>query len=77
MVRPNQIIKSEGSNLTFLMFAQSENQVKRRVVALNFPGQFIMNLGDEDYVDEVVTNVELATQGMVNRYKVTLDTSRL
>lgn len=79
MVRPNQIISSDIKNgkLTFIMFARDESTVKRRVALLNFPGKFIMNLGNSSYVDQVVDNVELVSEGMVNRYAVTLNLNRL
>lgn len=75
MVRPNQIIQREGSELTFLMFARSENQVSRRVVMLNFPGVYLRKvvLGDVA-IGDLVTEVEKITEGTVNRYAVTLDT---
>lgn len=77
MVRPNQIIKSGDNELTFLMFARSENAVKRRVLFINFPPKVVdVVLGDET-VDQHISNVELATEGRVNRYKVTVDTAGL
>jgi len=77
MVRPNQIIKSEGDELTFLMFAQSENAVKRRVLFINFPSKAVDVLLRDETVDQHISNVELATEGRVNRYKVTVDTGGL
>lgn len=79
MVRPNQIIQSnlEDGELTFLMFARSVKQVKRRVLYLNFPSTIRSTiLGDED-VDDFIKRVEVVTTGTVNRYAVTVNTSKL
>lgn len=73
MVRPNQIISSTSNTLTFLMFARSEPQVKRRVLLLNFPGKMIPAVLKREDLDQYIRNVELATEGMVNRYKVTVN----
>lgn len=73
MVRPNQILSRSGKELTFIMFARSESQVKRRVVALNFPGKYLMSGLSTD----AVTNVEVISEGGVNRYAVTVDIERL
>jgi len=72
MVRPNQIIASTDTTLTFLMFARSEKQVKRRVMLLNFPGLAIQLL-KRGSLDQYVEGVELVTEGIVNRYEVTVD----
>ena len=75
MVRPNQIIERNGKELTFLMFARSEEQVKRRVVALNFPTHYLSTFFSDASATEIVNNVELMTEGSVNRYAVTIDTA--
>lgn len=80
MVRPNQIIQSdpEEGRLTFIMFARSERMVKRRVMALNFPGEFpSLVLGEKD-VDDVVVDVTLLNDGVLtNRYAVSVDLDNL
>lgn len=76
MVRPNQIIASNIQNgeLTFIMFARTEEQVKRRVLLLNFPSLGLQALTNPD---DFVTNVQLVTEGMVNRYAVTVNTNAI
>lgn len=75
MVRPNQIIESdvEKKQLTFIMFARSEEQVKRRVLFLNFPGKAIRSGLDTS----PITNVEVVSEGMVKRYAVTVNLAEL
>ena len=77
MVRPNQIIERDGDKLTFLMFARSKTQVKRRVLALNFPMSYFKRLLSGSTTTEPVTRVTQFTEGKVNRYEVTVDTSKL
>lgn len=79
MVRPNQIIKSNLDNgeLTFLMFARSESQVKRRVLLINFPSVAADLLMSDASVDDYISNVRQVTSGRVNRYAVTVDTDAL
>lgn len=75
MVRPNQVISSnlDQNELTFIMFAQSEQQVKRRVLFLNFPSVIIpVMLGDAE-IDDFIAQIQLVTEGMVNRWAVTID----
>lgn len=55
------------------MFARSESQVNRRVVALNFPGKYLTSGLSTD----AVTNTEIISEGMVNRYAVTVDVEEL
>ena len=77
MVRPNQIVDRDGSKLSFMLFAQSEDQAARRALVVNFPRTlFSLVFGDLE-VDNVVSNTELLTEGMVNRYIITVDTSQL
>lgn len=73
MVRPNQVIRSTEDTLTFLMFAQSEQQVVRRVLTLNFPSKFIPKVLKQEDLSEYIEDVTVATKGMVNRYQVTVD----
>lgn len=75
MVRPNQIIDSDVENgkLIFIMFARSEEAVKRRVLFLNFPGQFIKSGLDTS----AVTEVQLMIEGNINRYAVTVEPAEL
>lgn len=77
MVRPNQIVRFEPDKgeVTFLMFAMSEKTVKRRVLFLNFPSTISDVLFGDMSVDDFIKEVELVTEGMVNRYAVTVDTS--
>lgn len=77
MVRPNQIIERDGDKLTFLMFARSEPQVKRRVLALNFPMAYFKRLFISSETTKPVTEVRQFTEGTVNRYEVVVDTSKL
>jgi len=79
MVRPNQIIRSDTARgrLTFLMFAQSEAQVKRRVVFTNFPKTVITTRTGETSIDDIVENVELVSDGVTNRYAVTVNTNEI
>lgn len=77
MVRPNQIIERDGKKLTFLMFARSKTQVKRRVLATNFPISYFMRMLSSSTTTEPVTSAKLFTEGRVNRYEVTVDTSKL
>lgn len=79
MVRPNQIIRSDTARgrLTFLMFAQSEEQVKRRVVFTNFPKTVITTRTGETSIDDIVENVELVSDGVTNRYAVTVNTNEI
>lgn len=74
MVRPNQIIERDDTEFTFIMFAQSKGQVKRRVVALNFPSIYLRNikLGQLD-MDDFVTGVEVLMESVITRYAVTVD----
>lgn len=78
MVRPNQIIDSniETGELTFIMFAMTEEQVARRVLLMNFPfkGMRVLMQGRKD---EVVEDVEIFKEGIVNRYAVTLNTREI
>lgn len=76
MVRPNQIIKSTDTTLTFLMFARSNQQVKRRVLLLNFPGKAVRLILQDD-IDNVIENVSIRTEGAVNRYNVTVNTDEI
>lgn len=75
MVRPNQIVdfSIEDKTATFLMFAMSENVVKRRVILLNFPSKIRDIVLGEMAPDDFITDVELVTSGVVNRYAVTVD----
>lgn len=73
MVRPNQIVETGDGTLTFLMFARSESQVKRRVLLLNFPRAYTQKVINREPLDKYVTKTELVTEGRVNRYKVTVD----
>ena len=75
MVRPNQIIDSDVENkqLTFIMFARSEEAVKRRVLFLNFPGKALMSGFDTSAISEV----EVVSEGLVTRYAVTVDLEML
>lgn len=73
MVRPNQIIQATEDTFTFLMFARSESQVKRRVLLLNFPGKILPAILRGDDLDRFITEVTLQTEGIVNRYRVTVD----
>lgn len=79
MVRPNQIISSdsEEGTLTFIMFARSEDMVKRRVLFLNFPRSAPRVLLGSKEVDDFVEEVQPVTEGMVNRYAVTLNVKDL
>lgn len=77
MVRPNQIIERNGNKLTFLMFARSKTQVKRRVLATNFPMSYFKRLLSSSTTTKPVTSVKLFTEGRVNRYEVIVDTSKL
>lgn len=76
MVRPNQIIESniEENELTFIMFARTEKQVKRRVLLLNFPSLGLQAIKNPD---KFVKRIQLVTEGMVNRWAVTVDTERV
>jgi hypothetical protein len=75
MVRPNQIINSniDGGELTFIMFAQSEKQVKRRVVLINFPMRISSIVFGDKTADDYVTETKLISEGNVNRYAVTVE----
>lgn len=77
MVRPNQIIEREDSKLTFLMFARSKTQVKRRVLALNFPTYYFRSIFSGSGTYKPITRVAQFTENRVNRYEVTVDTSKL
>jgi len=80
MVRPNQIIESdlESGALTFLMFARSPEQVKRRVLFINFPQTIRrVTLGGEEEVDDFISKVQTVTTGTVNRYAVTVNTDKI
>lgn len=79
MVRPNQIISSDidKGELTFIMFAMSEPQIKRRVVALNFPGFYLRSTLKGDTPTDIVKDVRVVSSGMVNRYAVTIDTTKM
>jgi len=77
MVRPNQIIESTESSLTFLMFAQSEEQVIRRVLILNFPREFIPKVISGEDLSSFVDDVSLVSTGVVNRYKVSVNINRI
>lgn len=78
MVRPNQIVSKDESELSFIMFARSEDQVKRRVLMLNFPYAYFSDIlmGDLETSD-VITKVELLMESNVNRYVVTVDVDEI
>ena len=80
MVRPNQIIRSDldSGELTFLMFARSPEQVKRRVLFINFPSTIRRTMfGGDEEVDDFITEVRQVTEGTVNRYAVTINTTEI
>lgn len=77
MVRPNQVIRSSETTLTFLMFGRSQNQVVRRVLMLNFPGTFVPKVLKGENLNKYIQDVTLATEGLVNRYQVTVDLSTI
>ena len=77
MVRPNQIIDSTSSTLTFLLPAQNKKQAKRRAVLLNFPGVAIPVVLKRDSFNQYVESVEVVTKGLINRYKVTVNTESI
>ena len=77
MVRPNQIVERDGKELTFILFAQSKEQAARRAVAVNFPMAALSSLLGGRKIANAVTNTELLTEGMVNRYLIAVDTSQL
>lgn len=79
MVRPNQIIESDVENgeLTFILFARNEEQVKRRVLWINFPQTIRRTLFGDESVDDFVKRVQQVTTGKVNRYAVTIDTRKV
>lgn len=74
MVRPNQIIDSDvrNSTLTFIMFARDEEVAERRVLLANFPGKFIGNMLGGGEMKQKVSRTELVSEGLVNRYAVTV-----
>ena len=77
MVKPNQIVEfnPDRGEVTFLMFAMSEKIVNRRVLFINFPSTIRRVLFGGEEVDDFIKNTRLITEGMVNRYAVTVDTS--
>lgn len=79
MVRPNQIIASDidDNSLTFIIFAQSQKQAARRVMMVNFPVASIPLIVSGTGLTDPVTETRVVSEGTVNRYAVTVDTSRL
>lgn len=79
MVRPNQVIRSDPARgrFTFIMFAQTEGQVKRRVVFANYPKTIITTRIGDTSIDDIVENVELVSDGVANRYAVTVNTNEI
>lgn len=79
MVRPNQIVEfdSERGEITFLMFAQNESQVERRVLWINFPGTILRTVLQGDKISDFIKETKLITEGMVNRYAVTVDSRKI
>jgi len=55
------------------MFAQSEKQVKRRVVLINFPMRISSIVFGDKTADDYVTETKLILEGNVNRYAVTVE----
>lgn len=79
MVRPNQIVgfEPDKGEVTFLMFAMSEKVVNRRVLFINFPSTISRVLMGEENVDDFIKQTKLITEGMINRYAVTVDTTEI
>lgn len=59
------------------MFARSKKQVKRRVLLLNFPGKILPILIEGGDLDKFIRKVETQTEGIVNRYRVTVDLNEI
>lgn len=83
MVRPNSVanIDLDRNEIQFTIPAQTEEQAARRAVILNFPERFLSipdsPLANVKSITEPVSEVEVISEGLIDRHLVTVDLTKI